>query len=72
MEDKTKYIGRDIETVKKLVSKLKAMAEKGERGEREVANAKLKEILKKKPNLKVVQLLKNKCLKPFYFLQPIY
>lgn len=47
MEEKTKYLGRDIETVKKLVSKLKVMAEKGERAEREVANAKLKEILKK-------------------------
>ncbi len=47
MEEINKYNGRDIETVKKLVSKLKAMVEKGEKGEREVANAKLKEILKK-------------------------
>jgi hypothetical protein len=47
MEETNKYKGRDIETVKNLVSKLKAMAERGEKGERDVAFAKLKEILKK-------------------------
>lgn len=47
MSEKIEYKGRDIETVRKLISKLKDMAEKGEKGEREVAFEKLKEILKK-------------------------